>query len=243
MAKTKAEQNLVSTIRAELGYRERAGGWTKFAQWYEDNKPAPGFSEGAWCQMLISWAAAQAGIPESVIPRMAYTPYAAQWFQDRGQWGQTPKVNALVYFDWAGSKRIAAIDHVGIVTAVLSDGRIRTLEGNTANELQAHTRSLYGVAGFAYPNYAAAAPKTWMEAIMDELPLLKKGAEKKIANRPHIKTAFKLLDARGYPVGAGVDDTVFGDSMDKKVRELQKAKKLTVDGEIGPKTWTKLVLP
>jgi len=243
MAKTKAERSLLSVIRGELGYRERISGWTKFAQWYEDTKPAPGFSEGAWCQMLISWAAEQAGIPDTVIPRMAYTPYAAQWFKDRGQWGQTPRVGALIYFDWGGSKRIEAIDHVGVVTAVLSDGRVRTLEGNTSNQLQEHTRNpRYGVAGFAYPDYVAAA-KDWMEEIVDKLPLLKKGAEKKAANKPHIKTLFKLLDARGFPLPSNVDDMTFGDPMDKKVREFQKAKKLLVDGEVGEKSWAALVLP
>lgn len=82
-----------------------------------------------------------------------------------------------------------------------------------------------------------------MEELVDTLPLLKKGCEKTAKLRPHIKTANKLLDARGFPVGAGVDDTTFGVAMDKQVRALQKARRLAVDGQVGPKTWTALVLP
>lgn len=234
---TAAERGLISAIRAELGYRERPGGWTKFAAWYEEHKPAPGFSTGPWCQMLISWAAEKAGIPESVIPRMAYTPYAAQWFQDRGQWGQTPRPFALVFFDWGGSHDIAKIDHVGVVLSVLPDGRIRTLEGNTSNQLQEHTRSRSGVAGFGYPNYAAAV--NWTEAMVKELPLVKPGDKGRFPLR-----VFHLLKACGYAKELDpkvVDPTVYAPKVVAEVKRLQGDKGLARDGEVGPKTWPKLL--
>ncbi|MBB2909336.1 hypothetical protein FHS43_000582 [Streptosporangium becharense] len=234
---TRAE--LIRVIRGELGYRERIDGWTKFAQWYEDHKPAPGFARGPWCQMLISWAAEQAGIPQSVIPRMAYTPYAATWFRGRGRWGRTPKVGALVYFDWGGSTRIDAIDHVGIVTAVLRDGRFRTLEGNTSNRLQEHTRSMAGVAGFAYPNYRAARAQTWTEELVEDLPLIRPGAKGR-----HPKTIFFLLQARGYGQDldpAVIDPAVYSPKVVNEVKHLQRAKGLEPDGEVGEQTWPKLL--
>ncbi len=234
--KRAADQRLITVIQTEIGYREKASGWTKFAQWYEDTKPAAGFSEAPWCQILISWAADRAGIPDTVIPRMAYTPFAARWFKDRGLWGRVPRVGALVYFDWGGSHSIDAIDHVGVVTAVLADGRIRTLEGNTANQLQERTRSLVGVSGFAYPNYAAAA-RTWMEDIVDDLPLLKTGS-----TGTAVKRVFYLLMSHGYPLDPkALDDTVLGPPVVAVVKAFQKAEGLAVDGQVGKKTWTRLI--
>ncbi|MFG1873406.1 CHAP domain-containing protein [Sphaerisporangium sp. NPDC049003] len=236
---TKPDQRLVEIIRGELGYRERASDhWTKFGAWYEQTKPAPGFAEGAWCQMLISWAADKAGIPQTVIPRMAYTPAAAMWFKARGRLGHEPRPYALVFFDWGGSRSDPnKIDHVGIVTAVLSDGRFRTLEGNTSNQLQEHTRSTFG-AFFAYPDYAAAATDP-TEVLLSKLPLIKPGAE-----GWHAKTIFYLLKARGF--GKYLDDTRLdptrytGEVVACVVR-LQKSEGLKPDGEVGEKTWPKLL--
>lgn len=239
---TSAERQLVQIIRGELGYRERTSDhWTKFGQWYEDHKPAAGFAIGAWCQMLISWAADKAGIPQTVIPRMAYTPAAATWFKARGRWGQTPRLYALVFYDWGGSHNINAIDHVGIVIAVLSDGRIRTLEGNTSNQLQEHTRSLVGVAGFGYPDYtaAAAAATTWTEDLVQQLPLVKPGAKGVMPKR-----IFYLIMACGYGDDLDpkvMDPTSYSPKVVAAVKRLQGDRKLKRDGEVGEKTWPELL--
>jgi hypothetical protein len=239
MAK-RADRTLLAVIQAEVGYRERGDGWTKFAQWYENNKPAPGFARGAWCQMLISWAADEAGIPETVIPRMAYTPYAARWFKDRGQWGRVPRPGALVYYDWGGTWSIDAIDHVGVVKAVLPDGRIRTLEGNVSNQLVELNRSLAGVAGFAYPAYgtiaAAAAASSWTEKLVKDFPLIKPGAK-----GWDVKTIAHLLAARDFALPEGMDDTVYSPPFVARVKEFQRSEKIEADGEVGPKTLAKLL--
>lgn len=237
---TSPDRTLLAVMAAHKGYRERINGWTKFGQWYEDLKQAPGFAVAPWCQMSISWAAEQAGIPDSVIPRMAYTPYAAEWFADRGQWGRIPRVGALVFYDWSGSHSIAAIDHVGIVKGVLTDGRILTLEGNTSNQLLERKRSLFGTS-FGYPDYAAVKPATWTEKLVDALPLIKPGDK-----GPHPKTIFFLAIARGYgkDLDPGVmDPTVYAPRVVDAVKRLQAAKGLPPDGEVGAKTWPKLIAP
>ena len=37
-----------------------------------------------WCMMFISWCAEKAGIGRDIIPKMAYVPYAADFFRKRG---------------------------------------------------------------------------------------------------------------------------------------------------------------
>lgn len=234
---TAMRDRVLSVARSQLGTREYSDGSSKYGSWYERMKPAPGFATGAWCQMFTGWCANEAGLSEEAFPRLAYTPYAVQWFKDRGRWGTKPRVGALVYYNFPGGD---FVDHVEIVEAVRADGSIVTIGGNVGNAVKRLVRRS-NIAGYGYPDYAAA--KDWMEEIVDKLPLLKKGAEKKAANKPHIKTLFKLLDARGFPLPSNVDDMTFGDPMDKKVREFQKAKKLLVDGEVGEKSWAALVLP
>lgn len=78
-------------------------------------------------------------------------------------------------------------------------------------------------------------PPSWEETFVKDAPILRLGSKGK-----HVKTAFKLLDARGYPVGIGVDDTELGRPMLAKVMAFQKAGGLDDDGVIGPKTWIAL---
>lgn len=227
---------MLAVARSQLGVGERSDGTSKYGSWYTQAKPAPGFEAGAWCQMFLSWCANEVGAGEDVVPRMAYTPYAVAWFKARGRWGAAPRRGALVYFNWPGGD---LVDHVGIVEAVRQDGSIVTIEGNMRNAVRRCVRR-YGIAGYGYPDYTA---RNWTEALVDELPLLKRGAEKTAKNRPHIKTVFYLLAARGFPMPDGVSDVVFGDPLAKRVKEFQAAKKLKVDGEVGPKTWAELVIP
>lgn len=207
------------------------------------------FLRAPWCNMSITRWARESGNAAAVLPAgdRAYTVWHAEDGKRLGLWHAGTAVNlrraepgAIVFFDWGGSDSIPYIDHVGIVERVLPDGRLQTIEGNSGDACKRRVRAHGVIAGFWNPPYGV---KDLLEELVDKLPLLVKGAEKKAANRPHIKTAFKLLDARGYPLAAGVDDMTFGESMDKRVREFQKAKKLVVDGEIGPKTWAKLILP
>ncbi|WP_433252832.1 peptidoglycan recognition protein family protein [Streptosporangium sp. CA-135522] len=91
------------------------------------------------------------------------------------------------------------------------------------------------------PQPKPAPTKNWTETLLEALPLLRLGCEKDPALRRHIKTAHRLLDARGFPIPAGVDDQTFGAPMRDRVMTLQKAKGLDdVDGIIGPDTWVAL---
>jgi peptidoglycan hydrolase-like protein with peptidoglycan-binding domain len=233
------EDRLLDVIRGQLGYTEGPSGWTKYGAWWAErhNKPESWAYE-PWCDMFLAWAADRAGLI-SAVGDSAWTPGHAQWFKDRGRWGHTPRKGAVIFFDWAGSRNIPAIDHVGIVEAVRPNGTIVTIEGNTSNRVMRRERSGL-VAGYGYPAYSSKpAPKpqlTWTEEIVKTLPLLKRGAR-----GYDVKTLFYLLHARGYPLNSGIDDTVFGTPLEDALRAFQKEADLKVDGECGPKTWPKLM--
>lgn len=114
-------EELLAAARAEVGYKEKGNNKTKYGAWY-------GMDGQPWCAMFVSWCAAQAGIGEEIIPKLAYVPYIVSFYQRRGRWklrGQyVPQPGDLIVY---GSS-----SHIGIVEN--SDGkRVYTIEGNTSS--------------------------------------------------------------------------------------------------------------
>lgn len=219
---------VLSFALAELGYSERAGGWTKFGAWYGDLAHDSYFDDAAWCAMFASWCLDQAG--QHDVGTFASTPAWAKWLKAHGQWGTTPKPGALVFFDWDGSRDLDRIDHVALVIEKLADGRIHTVEGNTANMVAERYRSTGAIVGYGYPGYSPAAPIKPVPP-----PLLVLGARGKV-----VKTAQELLQDHGYKLEA---DGVFGPITQTRVRAFQRAKKLEIDGKVGKHTWAELKKP
>lgn len=148
---------VLDVARRELGTREDAAGRTKYGAAY-------GLDGQAWCAMFTWWCFREAG-GEQLIPKAAYTPTYAAWFQQRGQGDRTPRAGDLVFYDWPD--RVARIQHVGLVEAVNGDGTLTTIEGNTTSGVagdQSHgggvwrrRRSQSAVVVYGHPAYAATA--------------------------------------------------------------------------------------
>jgi len=145
---------VLEVIQAEVGYQEGPRNANKYGDAY-------GMPNQPWCMQLVWWAGQQAGVGD-LIPRTAYTPTAAQWYRDRGQWSTEPRVGSLVFFDWPGDGK-DRISHVGLVVAV-EDGAIVTYEGNTRAQPggdQSEGDGVYerrrplgpSVVGFGHPAY------------------------------------------------------------------------------------------
>ncbi|MER7361956.1 peptidoglycan recognition protein family protein [Nonomuraea wenchangensis] len=90
----------------------------------------------------------------------------------------------------------------------------------------------------------AALKTSWTEDLMNDLPLLRPGAD-----NYDVKTARHLLRARGYlpetvysTVGleAWLDRTKYDDEFADLIKGFQKLRKLDQDSIIGPKTWAAL---
>ncbi len=154
-----AVSRILSVARAELGYTPGPNGWTKFGDWYARTiAENQSFATAAWCDMFVSWCAHQAGVA-SQVGQFAYTPYHATFFNNHSRWMGTPRVGAVVFFDWGGSHVISNIDHVALVEQVGNDGSIVVLEGNALGPDGTYkvrrTRYHGFIAGYGYPNYPA----------------------------------------------------------------------------------------
>lgn len=136
--------------------------------WYRQRNGAAYNYNFPWCNAAVTYWATQAGERDAVLhgTDYAYTVAHAQRFKDAGEWHAMTngiknsgiRRGDIVFFDWAGSSSIGAIDHVGIVTGVSADHRyVYTIEGNTANVCARRTRVVHDIAGFGRPKYKAAS--------------------------------------------------------------------------------------
>ncbi|MEU9018940.1 CHAP domain-containing protein [Actinomadura sp. NPDC048394] len=155
----------IELARSQVGASPDGNGDTKFGDWYEgteraketvarDGGSVQEYSDAEWCDMFISWVGDKLGFTDQ-IGSDAWTVAHAQWFQDNGRWGDTPKPGAIVFFSWSGGKSNDDIQHVGMVIKDEGDGTIQTVEGNTGNSVQVKERSTDSVVGYGYPDYAS----------------------------------------------------------------------------------------
>ncbi|RJL30318.1 CHAP domain-containing protein [Bailinhaonella thermotolerans] len=147
-------KKLLDVAKSQLGYREKADGYTKFGEWYMkniDGDNEPYFKTAPWCDMFLAWAADRAGV-EHQAGQFASTIQHAKWFKQQDAWGTKPKPGAIVFFNWAGSKDLDDIQHVGIVEKVVG-GQIHTIEGNTDRvHLKRKIRDADQIVGYGYPS-------------------------------------------------------------------------------------------
>lgn len=145
-------ESLFKVIEPELPYREEAGGYTKYGDWYGKNvDDSAGFKTAAWCDMFLAWAADKAGVAQ-YTGQFAYTPAHAEWFKQHGAWSTKPEPGAFVFYNFTGAR----ISHVGIVEKVV-DGKIHTIEGNTEGVfLKRKIRDTGNVVGYGLPRKVKA---------------------------------------------------------------------------------------
>ena len=117
------------------------------------------------------------------VPMSGYTPTAAGYFKDVGEYDQTPHVGDVVYFNDA-----SGIAHVGIVSE-LTDNGFKTVEGNTSGDVEfeanggavaekEYTMDQIGgrVDGFGHPNFESAGitPEQFVETAKSYVGYLEK---------------------------------------------------------------------
>lgn len=147
---------LVAWAIWSLGTGETNGDNINFiTNWYGENGLP-------WCDMSVSYWAYHSGNVNSVCFgfKHDYTVEHAQTFANHGEWHtDTTGIQRgdIVFFDWAGSNNISAIDHVGIVEFVDADG-VHTIEGNIDNVCKRMLRHSDFIVGYGRPAYAQPAP-------------------------------------------------------------------------------------
>lgn len=150
-------QHTLGVARSQLGTVEPvASQVTKYNAWYADWSGLDGYRDTYWCATFCSWVLSVAGFSVTDTGRFGNVNPWIRWLKGKGMWHSTPKVGALVMFDWDGD---GSADHIGFVEEVRSDGRIQTVEGNAtvAGKRDGVWRVIRrsGIVGYGWLPYAA----------------------------------------------------------------------------------------
>ena len=158
---------MIKTMEGWLGMGEP----NIIQDWYRTRNGNAYAGNFAWCDATVTISAFDSDNYGAVCfdTDYAYTVAHAARFDAAKQW--TPMTNGIlksgirrgdvIFFDWDGSSSIGAIDHVGVVTSVSTDGQyVYTIEGNTANVCARRVRVVHDIAGFGRPKYPVPAGVT-----------------------------------------------------------------------------------
>lgn len=160
-------EKMIQAMEAWLGTGEP----NAIQAWYRQRNGSAYAGNFAWCDATVTMSAYTSDNYDAVChgTDYAYTVAHAARFNTAKQWTAMTngilksgiKRGDIVFFDWDGSSEIGAIDHVGIVTSVSSDGQyVYTIEGNTANVCARRVRVVHDIAGYGRPKYTAAGGTT-----------------------------------------------------------------------------------
>jgi hypothetical protein len=148
---------VLAVAASQIGYHEGPGGANKYGAAY-------GADHVAWCAQFQWWCFREAGA-SALIPKTAYTPTLASWYQQQGRASRTPQVGSLVFYNWPGDG-VDRIQHVGIVERVINPTTIQTIEGNTTSGsggnqsdggyVARRTRSTSAIVIYGHPAYDGA---------------------------------------------------------------------------------------
>jgi surface antigen len=188
----------LNAAKAEVGYRESPRNANKYGKWY-------GMDGQPYCAMGLSWVAAQVGAAGQIGGKWAYCPYWAAWWREHGQWGLTPQVGAIAFFDWSGRRQAGREAHVGTVTAV-GGSSITTVEFNTVSGagnqsdgggVYVRSRALSTVVGYGLPSWAPERATTTLPT-PGRVPLVVDGAWGR-------KTTLRLQEVLRVPRSGSMD--------------------------------------
>lgn len=253
-----AKNKLVSWCLAQVGNREGANNWNKYADgqmtaflgWYAQNQPwCDTFCKAAFIECFGLQKAAEM-LYEKVGQGSILCRQSAQYFKDNGAFYKRPEVGDQAFF-----YRNGEINHTGIVVEV-KDLFFSCVEGNSGDKVAQHTYSIGAIdlAGFGRPNWAMVAtdatetpaepaepPENNPVPILPHyhsyqynvrLNLLKSGD-----SGPLVRMVQILLNAYGYDC----DETAKMDEATvNAVVAFQTKNGLTADGEVGGQTYKKL---
>ncbi|MCA1842350.1 MAG: CHAP domain-containing protein [Actinobacteria bacterium] len=142
---------VLRAARSQLGITEVPFGSNKVK--YNDWAGVP---PGPWCAAFVSWCLDQGGALD--VPRFVYCPTGVNAYKAAGRWGTSPRIGAVIFYQWPGEDRAC---HTGLVEAVRSDGAKVALEGNTdvagggsGGKVMRQVRRAF-ILGYGYPKYDA----------------------------------------------------------------------------------------
>lgn len=244
---------VVERALQQVGFLEGRNNDNPFGVWY-------GMNHAPYCAIGLSWVFGQENASELVAAStskgFAYTPSGAAWFKQQGRWGKSPKLGALVFFDFPHDS-VNRISHVGIQVVESAVLPIQTVEFNTVGVDGAGQREGGGVfrrrrsaaiVGYGYPDYDGFDARHGAPAVtFPPFPLPSghwfgrpssnsRNHSGFFAREPGIGVFKRRMVERGWRV-ADLADRMDDGFVDGVVRPFQREKGLQVDGTIGRLTW------
>jgi len=229
----------------------RSGNITPYGAWY-------GLQGNPYCAMGLSWVSAQSGDLTAFGGKWAYCPSWVNHFKNAGQWGQEPRVGAIVFFNFGANEAVhvewVESVHAGYVTTIgfnTSSGNAGS-QNNGGGVYRRNRSTTWGVEGYGYPVYTAAvvsapvaprppAPPKPRPSVITPVdldvdgtlgPLTMKALQRWVGTTAD--GAYGLATKKALQRRLGVpDDGVVGP---QTIRALQRCVGATVDGGWGPLT-------
>ena len=254
----KFASKVVAQARSWLGKKESDGSHKFIIDIYNNHKPlARGYKvkyTDSWCATFVSAVAIKLGFTD-IIPIECGCGEQIKLWQSMGRWVEddsyVPNPGDIIYYDWDDSGKgdnTGWSDHVGIVEKV-ANSVITVIEGNYSNSVKRRDIKVNGryIRGYGVPKY----DEETVEPVIEEEPKTETNKQgvcevevkvlKRGAKGSDVRALQTLLNGYGYSCGNSGIDGSFGPATEAAVKKYQKAKGLTVDGSVGPKTWAKLL--
>ena len=258
---------IIEKAKSYLGYEEKASNKDLNSfhgnvgkNNYQKFQPLAGAGNGSqWCQYFVDGVFVEVSGSISAAEELlcmnqsksmtGYTPTGREFFIKAGRYYEVPEPGDVVYYYSSAKGRIG---HTGLVVSVDKSAKtFTTVEGNTSNkehdtnggEVMSKKYSYASIGGtrwvngFGRPRYGKQETNKEGNTCMIELPVLEKGAKSDV-----VKSVQSLLiDKYKFSCGSAGVDGSFGAYTFRAVKRFQKKYGLTVDGVVGPKTWTALL--
>jgi CHAP domain-containing protein len=142
---TPAGQAIVNLVRGEVGQAEQPPGSNDSPRIAQYRQATAGSGVGPWCAYFTSWAAREAGVPLGDQGQgFGRVDDVYAWAQRSGKaipaGSGPPQPGDLIVWD----------EHIGVVEAVLPDGRIQTIEGNSSDQVSRRVHDTGGDGAIGY---------------------------------------------------------------------------------------------
>ncbi|MBQ3665118.1 MAG: peptidoglycan-binding protein [Lachnospiraceae bacterium] len=235
---------VVQVALEQVGYKEGNNNNNKYQQelGYGNNQ--------AWCAYFVAWVMKSAGVPTDLyawnirgLAACADPDTVVSGTYHSRESGYVPKPGDTIYFLWNAHRGIYSFSHVGIVVSV-TDGKVKTVEGNRDDQVQLCEYSLSESQIKGYGEIYYGEKPLQDPIILNDGEL---GAPYRMPTR-NIQSGHTGQDVRWVQqalnqlnnAGLAVDG-IAGNLTKQAIQNYQSSRGLSVDGIVGPITRAKML--
>ena len=170
MTENQLRSNVVSNMKAWLGWSEANGKFKQIIDIYNNHKPlARGYKvqyTDEWCATAVSAAFIKAGLTDIGFTECSCNRMI-DLYKAKGRWEErdsyAPKIGDILMYDWQDNgigDNVGSADHVGLVAAI-NGTRLTIIEGNKNESVSYRSINVNGkyIRGYCLPDYASKASK------------------------------------------------------------------------------------